>query len=314
LIAQPYYSIDPDAVHTFGGSMGGVGSLMMLMDYPDMFAYGQVTVPPTNLLGVEWQWLRNCEAKLGAHDSDAITVDFHGPGADRLAKRWGGMRVRDFLNLEKRLESLQGDELPYIWMASCGRDDSVNWPQQGRNAYTILNATRRAWAGGLKGAGGHLDLGGDGGGVRFPRQFRTIRRNQSFPAFSNVVGAPDLPLPDKPKDQFYHFNSQFVWSSATYMVAGVQEQIDTPQRYEIVIASIDGDQIADVTPRRMQRFTVVPGQTYMMCNTEVNDASKLYESKMVTADRFGLVTFRRFDVKAGDRSGGGSRLTIVPMR
>jgi hypothetical protein len=314
VIAQPYYSVDPEAVHTFGGSMGGVGSLLMLMDYPDVFAYGRAMVPPTNMLETKWQWLRNCEAKWGAGDDDGIKVDFHGPDAERLRAKYPDMTVHAFLNLEKRMALLEGDELPFIWAGSCGRDGSVNWPQQGRKFYTALNATRRAWAGGLIGHGGHFSMGGDGGGLKFPRQLGTIRRNQSFPAFSNVSGNPKLPLPEKPERGYFHFNSQFIWSSPTYKVAGVQEQIDTAGRYEIVIASTAGDQTADVTCRRLQGFKPVPGRKYLLQNTEVNDPKKVLQSQTVTADRLGLVTFRQFQVKSGDRNRGGSRLIITPAR
>ncbi len=311
---QPYYSVDPNAIHTFGGSMGGIGSLLMLMDYPDFYAYGQVMVPPTNPLGAKWQWLRNCEAKWGDASNSTLKVAFHGWGSDRLTKKFGGMTVRDFLNLEKRLEMFEGDDLPFIWVGSCGRDRSVNWPQQGRNFYTGLNKSRRAWAGGLKGGGGHFSMGGDGGGVRLPRQLRSIRKNQSFPAFSNVSGNPALPLPLKPENKFYQFNSQFIWSSPTYKVAGVQEQVDTPDRYELVIASIAGDQTADVTPRRLQNFKITRGRKYLLQNTDVKEKTNVLQSQTVIADKFGLVTFMGFQAKAGTNTAGGSWLVITPAR
>jgi len=309
LVKQPYYSIDPEWVHTFGGSMGGVGSLLMLMDYPDVFAYGEAKVPPTNMLETKWQWLRNCEAKFGGAANDALKVDFHGPDAARLRGKWGDITVHEFLNLEKRMKRLEGEELPFIWMGSAGRDRSVNWPAQGRGMYPLLDMTRRAWSGGLKGGAGHHALGGDGGGLKFPRQLRTIRRNQSFPAFSNVSGNPKLPLPAQPENKFYQFNSQFKWSSSTYAVSGVKEQIDTPERYEIVISSSAGDQTADVTPRRLQRFRLRSGGKYLMLNTDVNDKAKVIQSQTVTADRFALVTFKEFAVKAN-----GSRLIVTPAR
>ena len=311
VVAQPYYSIDPDWVHTFGGSMGGVGSLLMLMDYPDDFAYGQAHVPPTNLLEIKWQWQRNCEAKWGKATDDTIKVDFHGPDAERLRAKYPNMTVHAFLNLEKRLAMLEGEELPFIWTGSCGRDGSVNYPQQGRNYQEALNATRRAWAGGLIGHGGHFSMGGDGGGLKFPKQLRTIRRNQSFPAFSNVSGNPKLPLPLKPERGFLHFNSQFIWSSATYRVGGWQKQVDTADRYEIVLASLAGDQTADVTPRRLQAFKIFPEKTYLLSNTAVKSNGKVYQSQTVKADAFGLVTFKGFQVRSGSRTGGGSRLILT---
>jgi len=313
LITQPYYSIDPDAVHTFGGSMGGVGSLLMLMDHPDVFAWGQACVPPTNMLGVKWQWLRNCEAKWGPAGAKNITVAFHGHGAERLNKRWPGITVTDFLNLEKRLTKMAGDDLPFIWLGSAGRDRSVNWPAQGRNYYAALNATRHAWAGGLKGGGGHGSLGGDGGGVRISRQRRTIKRNQAFPAFSNVSGNPKLPLPLTPERKFYQFNSQFMWSTPTFKVGGWQKQVDTPDRFEIIIASAAGEQTADVTPRRTQKFKPAAGKRYVFQNVDPK-SGKAVQEQTVAADKFGRVTFKGFRVKPGSTSAGGSKLVITPAK
>jgi len=313
LIAQPYYSIDPDAVHTFGGSMGGVGSLLMLMDHPDVFAWGQACVPPTNMLGVKWQWLRNCEAKWGPAGATNITVAFHGWGADRLNKRWPGMTVTDFLNLEKRLAMMEGDDLPFFWLGSAGRDGSVNWPAQGRNYYTALNATRHAWAGGLKGGSGHFGLGGDGGGIRISRQRRTIKRNHAFPAFSNVSGNPKLPLPLRPERKFYQFNSQFMWSTPTFKVGGWQKQVDTKERFEMIIACTAGVQTADVTLRRTQKFRPVVGKNYLLQHVDVKDGEVL-QSQTAIADKFGLLTYKEFPIRAGGRNAGGSKLVITPAK
>ena len=223
------------------------------------------------------------------------------------------MTATDFLNLEARLAKMAGDDLPFIWLGSAGRDGSVNWPAQGRNYYTALNATRHAWAGGLKGAGGHGSLGGDGGGVRIPRQRRTIKRSQAFPAFSNVSGNPKLPLPLRPERKFYQFNSQFMWSTPTFKVGGWQKQIDTTGRFEIIIASAAGEQTADVTPRRMQTFKPVAGKTYRMQNVDPK-SGKMLQEQTVTADPYGLVTFKGFQVKPGSSAAGGSKLVITPAK
>ncbi|PCJ57767.1 MAG: hypothetical protein COA79_14890 [Planctomycetota bacterium] len=63
--------------------------------------------------------------------------------------------------------------------------------------------------------------------------------------------------------------------------------------------------IADVTPRRFQKFKAIAGKKYLLKNTDVKDKTKVHQTVTVEADSNGLITFMKFQVKAG-----GSRLII----
>ena len=63
----------------------------------------------------------------------------------------------------------------------------------------------------------------------------------------------------------------------------------------------------DVTPRRLQQFTVQAGVTYTWENTRADDGTVL-QSGTVTADADQLITITGFEV-----SEAGNRLTIRPQ-
>ncbi|OGJ93751.1 MAG: hypothetical protein A2487_09320 [Candidatus Raymondbacteria bacterium RifOxyC12_full_50_8] len=308
---EPYYAnrIDTNRIHVAGGSMGGGGTLLFCQYYPDFFAYGNGDVPPTNYLETDWHWLRQAEARWGSHTNDNITIHFTGWRSERLEQAYGGMILHQFLNTEQMVLSMEGMDLPWISFGSGGLDGSVDWPQQGKNYFTNLDATRRGWNGGCDGDGGH----GTGGNIRALAQAETIRKNNSFPAFSSVSGNPALPLPDSTAAVDYLFNKQFIWSTPHYKVGNYQNQVDETNQYEIVIASTTGDNTADITPRRLQNFVILPGQDYIVSNTAVNSPGTVFQTDTVTADSFGLVTFRGFQVKSGDQNTGGSRFIMVPL-
>ncbi|OGJ86335.1 MAG: hypothetical protein A2268_01490 [Candidatus Raymondbacteria bacterium RifOxyA12_full_50_37] len=308
---EPYYAnrIDTNQIYVAGGSMGGGGTLLFLQYYPDFFAYGDGKVPPTNFLETTWTWLRQCEARWGSHTNDDIKVHFTGWRSERLEQAYGGMILHQFLNVEQMVLSMEGMELPWITFCSGGKDGSVTWPQQGRNYYTNLNASRRGWNGGCQGASGH-DCGGL---VSGQPQLSTIHKNNSFLAFSNVSGNPALPLPDVTDSIFYIFNKHLIWSTPYYKVGNYQNQVDQINRYEIVIASLTGDNTADITPRKLQQFVVTEGADYIVKNTAVNDTNTVFQIDTITADSFNLITFRNFQIKSGDQNTGGSRFIMVPV-
>jgi len=316
ILREPYYStrIDTNRIFTTGASMGGSGTLQFMHHYPDFFAYGIAKTAVTNYLETDWSWLRQCETRWGSHTNDTMQVKFTGWRSEWLNESFGGMTLHTFLNQENMLFKMERVEMPWIFICHGGTDGSVNWPQQGRNYYTNLDSTRRGWSGGCDGASGHYCSG-----VLFAipngndDQTTTIRKNNSFVAFSNVSGNPGLPVPDSPDSIYYSFNTQFNWSTPYYRVGGYQDQIDSVNRYEIVLVSRNGDNIADITPRRLQKFVVTPGEEYIARNTAVNDLNTVFQVDTLTADSLGLLTFKGFEVKAGDKNSGGSRLIVVPL-
>jgi hypothetical protein len=317
---EPYYShrIDTNRVYVVGGSMGGGGSMMLCMNYPDFFAYGTPRVPPTNFLETDWTWLRNCEASWGTGTDDNIKVHFTGWRSERLEQEYGGMNCHDWLNLQETILLMEGTDLPWIAMCSGGQDPSVDYPAQGREHYQSLNDSRRAWSGRMDSWRGHYCEGNG------HHQLGSIRKNHSIIAFSDAGHNANLPLPLAPvadPQTSYYFNHHLIYSTPFYSAGGYQDQVDEMNRYEVVLVSWKvpygtdlGDDVADITPRRLQNFVVIPGRDYIVTNTAVSDTNTVYQIDTITADTLGLVTFRGFQVKAGDRSTGGSRFIMTPVQ
>ncbi len=318
IYVEPYYAsrIDTNWITVEGGSMGGGGTLMMIQNYPDFFASGQAKVPPTNYLETGWTWYTNCRASWGTGDNDNIKVHFTGWRSEWAETRFGGMACHQWLNLENfYIPNTEDVELPYLGICSGGQDGSVNWPQQGRNYYNGLEATRRGWSGQLSGASGHF-CEGDG---NWMLSDKAIRKNEAFPAFNNTRKSMLLPLPEEPLDSNYTMNRHFIWAVEHYQVGGVFGHTDETNRFDMVIASyragyepMIGDDTADVTLRRLQRFAATPYADYHYKNTTVHDTTVIYQSGTMTADSFGLITIPNLYVRAGSRDTGGCRLIVAP--
>jgi len=309
ILREPYYSsrIDTNRIHVLGGSMGGGGTLMFLQNYPDFFAYGRADVPPTNFLEIAWQYTGWLTPIWGLGNNDNIKVGFTGWRSEKLNEKYAGMTVHKWLNLETFLVDNKDVEMPFLGICSGGQDNSVNWPQQGKNYYTNLNATKRGFLGNISGGYGHNCEGNSND------QLLTIRKNHSFMAFSNAHQNAPLPLPDDPLSINYPFNAHFRWSTPVYRVGGYQDQIDSTNRYEIVLASLSGDDTADATPRKLQNFVTIPGAEYIVKNTAVGNTNTIYQIDTITADSLGLVTFPGFSIKSGTTSSGGCRFVMVPV-
>jgi hypothetical protein len=300
--------IDPERVVARGASNGGFGCLQFSFNYPDFFAFSECSVPPTNILAANYGG-GSYNKFFGAPNDPDVTASFTGWRSEPLNTAFSGTTMTDWLNLEKMVLEHPERGLPWIHVVHGGRDGDISWPRFGKNYYTGLNAARHAFSGGLDGteSGDHTNAS-----IDRPPQLRTLRRNNSFPAVSNAARNAPLPLPDAPESRKYELNSHILWSTPYYRVGGVQTLLDEPDRYEIVLASSKGDDVADVTPRRLQRFRMEPGRTYLMRNVAVNNPNTIYQTLSAQPDAQGLLTFRGFQIRAGDQTSGGSRLVIVP--
>ncbi len=139
------------------------------------------------------------------------------------------------------------------------------------------------------------------------------RLDQSYPAFGNASAnhEPGNGLAGD-GDSVGTINGHLRWERATI--------VDTPARWEMTIRLQDlvtepamGMQVTvpappsatvDVTPRRLQRFAVVPFASYAYANLDAS--SNVVASGVVTADALGLVTVPGFAV-----SSGGNRLVLT---
>ncbi|OGJ90385.1 MAG: hypothetical protein A2268_10215 [Candidatus Raymondbacteria bacterium RifOxyA12_full_50_37] len=320
IFKDAYFSarIDTNRVFLKGNSNGSGGTLQFAYNYPDFFAYAFSYSGATDYYDEGVYDKRGYFSKLwGAYDDTAMTVSFTGWRSELLNEKFKGMTVNNWFNQEEKLLLSPGDDMPWIAYGFGAKDLTVDWPSQGRNYFTNLEISRRGFNGGVRGAYGHGEC--DVIASALP-QLTTIRKNNSLPAFSNVASNADLPFPDVPEEIDFPLNNHFIWSTPHYKAGGVQEQIDELNRYEIVLASwksnyMDpiGDDTADITPRRLQNFRIIPGEEYIVRNTAVNDTAMVYQIDTITADEYGLVTFPGFQVKSGDQDTGGSRFVMIPL-
>ncbi|OGJ88023.1 MAG: hypothetical protein A2487_04245 [Candidatus Raymondbacteria bacterium RifOxyC12_full_50_8] len=321
IYGEQYYGsrLDSNRIWLFGGSMGGGGTHLFLQSYPHFFAYGTCDVGPTNYFEAgPWTWLQDCQKKWGMYNDNNMTVTFSGWGSEWLRDNFTGLTVHEWLNMEHFMGANRAIDRPFLATAHGVEDGSVTWPQQGRAYYDSLNSAKQGWCGGLD-PGGH---GCCATQMTSNHNMHEIRRNESYPAFSNVHKNPPLPMPAAgPISAKMHYNRHLMWSTPHFRVGGYQNQVDETNRYEIVLASyrvrydmpLVGDDTADVTPRRLQNFVVLPGEEYIIRNTAVSDTNTVYQKDTVTSDADGLVTAEDFIIKAGDQSTGGCRLILVPV-
>ena len=85
--------------------------------------------------------------------------------------------------------------------------------------------------------------------------------------------------------------------------------VDSEAQYAVNIRSLSGPATADVTPRRLQMFKPVAGQSYAWKNLDCTDikAAKPAGEGVVQADKHGLITVEKFQI---GKEGSGNRLVI----
>jgi hypothetical protein len=277
------FPLDPAKVYVEGGSMGGIGALMLGLLYPDRFAAIKASIPPLIM-------------PKGMTAFGPSPVDY----------------VRDH----------PGVEFPYIVIVAGRTDSVVGWPdkldfaraaEQSRVGYTFV------WHPfGHGGASAGLRANDPRLAGRRPiplPDLNRFARDQSFPALArcsvnhdpgtvNLAVRPDQRPPlDAPRvgDLDGTFNGAIDWERETI--------VDTPENYAITLRllAFAGKAVAtaDVTPRRLQRFKPVAGRSYRY---EVQDSQgEILGRGTVAADRHGHVTVPQVKITPE-----GTRLAISP--
>lgn len=284
---QRYFGTDPARSYARGSSMGGCGGFSIALRHPEVFAaIASVVGITTYAAGEGGDSTRRVTAYMGDMDTPTDM----------------GMTVREWLDSTRFVMEHDGP-LPFVIMANGRNDTSIPWWAT-PPFYDAMQQRRQgliaAWN-----TGGHGDveamLPDD---IRERMTFDWMHRfatNRSYPVITDLSTNDDPG--DGPADD---------GDPEGYINRGIEwdELIDEPDRYEVLLTwHLDAAELPcrmNVTPRRIQNFTIRPGErirgglTCMNCGKEIH-------STIMTADENGLVTYRGFRILVPE----GSKMTLT---
>lgn len=282
------FPIDPNRVVVFGYSMGGMGALQLLFQHPDRFAAGMGVVGK-----VDFSFLTDPDTTSWANPGRSmryVTDQLWGTVADNLPTP-GGLPVFDLLNDTYLAGTPSTRNLPPVFTVSGKLDNISGWAEK----IPFFQAMRDHRRGGtfFWDMRGHLTSGDQLWiPMENPAYLHRFRLNRSYPALTNCN------LDDDPGDG--HATSGDSVGAINAFVEWNPEVVDEHDRWETEIHTrgiIRLDQVlyapdsalVDVTPRRVQRFTVAPYQPVHYRIVSVIDTTTV-RSGIVQADALGEVT------------------------
>jgi len=270
-----------DDARTFvgGNSMGGSGTCMLAIRHPERFAWA-----------IGWVGVHIPEKSPTFADSYAL---MYGPKAWNV-KFEDGTPVWDYFNDAWYLRQHPEQETPFITFSNGKNDGAIGWPQA-QEFYRAMQDTKRP----------HLfNWGQQGHSQRaiMPATFDQrvnpldLRIDQSLPAFTQC-SLDNNPGNGDPADGDAEggVNLYLTWNTTTI--------VDEAATWEMDISLIDkapkDSCTVDLTPRRLQKFTVKAGDKVTWTNSSTG--AKL-QSGSATADQHGLITLPGLTVaKTGNR-------------
>lgn len=246
--AQNWLGTDPSQTYLTGGSMGGSGAVALALHYPDVFAAVLAHVP---VYSYTWDTCSTSQAATAGRIACPM-----GPLKNRTAKLLDGTDLLRHLDGARNI-SVQTDTPPIF--ATNGRGDAsipwINNPPFYRAANNARQAFAVYWNDGAHG----MSSSAPADVKNWSTQFRKYRLNQPFPAFSN--GSDNRDFGDgnpEDGDREGWLNRGLDWHSVT----------DQPNRLAMTITAnypdITYPVTVDVTPRRIQAFKAIPGETLLL--------------------------------------------------
>ena len=274
--------IDQTRTFTAGNSMGGSGAIMLAIRQPSRIAWA-----------VSW---------VGVHIPE-MSPQFRGSYEGVFGKReWGakfedGTPVWDYFDDAWYLRRYPDRDIGFITFSNGKNDGGIGW-KQAVEFLKALQETRQPhmfiW--GQDGHNQRAVMPVNGGEQFMPIDLRT---DQSLPAFSRG-SLDDVPGDGDPKvgDLRGQINAFLAWETESI--------VDQADQWSIVLKlapkAPKPEGVADVTPRRLQRFKIRPGEVVTWTN---RTGGKIAQSGEITADKWGLAT-----VPAVVVTRGGSQLTL----
>jgi hypothetical protein len=273
------WAVDRSRTFTAGTSMGGSGSIMMAIRYPGLIAWNR-----------SWVGVHD-PSKSPTFKSSYSTV--YGKPEYNVSFE-DGTPVWDYYNDIWYLNNHVDQGIGFIAFSNGKNDSAIGW-EQAVDFVNALQATRQP----------HLFVWGQAGHSQravFPlngsqRHMEIdLRTDQSLPAFTRCSLDDNYGSGEQEDgDGEGQVNRYLYWQTI--------DITDRTDVWEITVSLMDTAPQdtcrVDITPRRLQAFTVSPGQTVSFQNMDIA-SGQLVDSGEITADQYGLVTIPQTVVSKTD--------------
>ncbi|MBF0258914.1 MAG: right-handed parallel beta-helix repeat-containing protein, partial [Desulfamplus sp.] len=283
------WNIDRSRTFTAGSSMGGSGSLMMAIRYPELISWSR-------------SWVGVHVPEKSPNFKSSYQIVYGKPEYGVLFKKDDsdpGTPVWDYYNDAWYLKNHVDKSIGFLSFSNGKNDGAIGW-EQAVDFINALQETRQP----------HLFIWGQSGHSQrtvFPKNGSErhmeidIKLNQSLPAFTrcsldNNYGNGQ----SSDGDASGQVNRYLYWQT--------HDLIETASTWQISVALMNTAPadacLVDITPRRLQSLSLAPGQVINFTNTD-NTTAAVVGSGQVIADKYGLITIEQTKV-----SKGGNRITI----
>ena len=278
------WPVDRDRVLVTGcrGGASGSGALRLGLRHPNVFNLVIAGHPLIEYAGAATATGRRQLATAQAMQAvwGKVGWDLKTPTGDGMQSFW---QVQDMNRLAAGLSA--STELPLLTIAS-----SHSYAACRRVYERMLTGRRAVIANFSWGGSRYIPVSRSG---TFPNAIRLdIRRNRSLLAITSPGG-----LKFATQGGMGQFNGQFRWRDVT----------ETPERYEATIFMRGrGDSVADVTPRRLTKFKVAKGSSYVWENVSLDGKTDIQSGRVSVGDDGLLV------LKGVKFTTQGSKLIVTP--
>ncbi len=278
------WQLDLSRTYTAGTSMGGSGTLMLAIRYPERISYAR-------------SWVGVHRPALSPNFKSSYSLVYGDQGEN--IKFEDGTPVWDYYDDVWYLQNNMNAEIGFLSFSNGKNDSAIGW-QQAVDFVNCLQETRRP----------HLFIFGQGGhsqrtvlpGNNSEREMMIdVRTDQSLPAFTRC-SLDDDPGNGDPLDgdSAGQINRWLYWETS--------DIVDSVNRWEMTVLLMDeaseDNCLTDITPRKVQRFKPAAGELLKWQNID-SETGEILESGDITVDQWGLFTVEQTVV-----SKGGNRLCI----
>jgi pimeloyl-ACP methyl ester carboxylesterase len=272
------WDVDLTRTHVAGNSMGGSGSPMLAIRFPDRIAWATAWVG-VHIPSQTPHFKGSYERVYGQQAWDVKFED--------------GNSVWDHFSDAWYLRKYPQKEIGLICFSNGKNDGGIGWPQAAE-FFRALQETRRP----------HLFVWGQGGHgqrARLPISLSDrampmdLRIDQSLPAFT-ACSLDDDPGNGDPND------GDPAGQANLYLYWETDDIVDQSDTWEMTVGLVDKAPqdgcTVDMTPRRLQRFQPRPGERLQWKNSSLGDGGEI-QTGQATVDQHGLITLEKVNVTKG---------------